>query len=203
MAPPAGATEVLAPTLLEYLAVRALRSPHPVIHAGVGLGRRGCSPGAAAAVVCGLAGGLEPALMPGTIVIPSVVATMDGLERTCDPELVAALVAGARSLGFEAVIGPMLTAPHLVTGVARAEWAARGFVAADMETALLPPDLPVAGVRVILDAVARPISERWAAPRRALRRPALLRELLWLSWAAPRCALRAARVVDAGLARLV
>jgi len=198
----AGTTEILAPTLLEYLAVRAVRPSGAVVHTGVGLGRRGCSSGAVGAVVCGLAGGLDPALAPGTIVVPSAVATPDGLSRQCDPALVSALRDGARALGFEPRSGPMLTAPQLVTGPARGFWAARGFIAADMETALLPSGMPVATVRVILDAVARPISERWTTPGAALGRPGLLREFFWLSWAAPRYALRAARVLDAGLARL-
>lgn len=193
---------VIAPTRLEYLAVRAARPRCPVVHAGMGLTRGGV-PAGRAVIVCGLAGGLTPDLKPGTVVVPDGVATGDGPLRACDPRLARALRDAARALGLPVVTGPLLTVPTMVTGDDRAVWAARGFVAADMETALLPPAMPVATVRVVLDAVSRPISDRWAAPTPAALRPVLLGELVWLGWTAPRYALRAARVTAAALGLLV
>jgi hypothetical protein len=87
-----------------------------------------------------------------------------------------------------------------VTGAARAEWARRGFVAADMETGLVASLVHrFAAVRVVLDSPKRPISDHWLLPSRAAMRPSLWPELLWLTYAAPRYALRAARVLKAGL----
>ena len=171
--------------------------------AGMGLARWEENDEPSMAIVCGLAGALVPGLRPGTVVVPELVSCTDGTELRCDPVLRDALAEGARALSFDLESGPLLTAPSLVTGDARHEWAQRGFIAADMETGLLAGrNIRVATVRVILDSPERSISEQWGSPARALVQPALWGELLWLCRSAPLYALRAARVLKAGLDRL-
>jgi hypothetical protein len=205
--------EVLVPTSLEYWAVRCMLlgttprgypgMPLRVTGTGMGLARWPGGDEHSIAIVCGLAGALAPGLRPGTVVVPELVSRTDGTEMRCDPVLREALAEGARALSFDPDSGPLLTAPALVTGDARHEWAQRGFIAADMETGLLAGrNIRVATVRVILDSPERSISEQWVSPARALLQPALWGELLWLCRSAPRYALRAARVLKAGLDRL-
>lgn len=195
--------EILAPTGLEYWAVRAVRPRARVRKVGVGLSGWDVGARGTGAIVCGLAGGLLPALPPGTVLIPELIGTAEGAVIRCDGELRQALWQGARAIGFDPEGGPLLTAGTLVTGVARQEWAARGFVAADMETGLLAGRTDrLATVRVVLDSPERSLSERWLAPGRAISQPSLWPELLWLAWAAPRYAVRAARVAAAGVERL-
>jgi hypothetical protein len=210
---PTNSVEILAPTGLEYWAVRCMlyrvrRQDYGGVQpritcTGMGLGRWRGGDEQSIAIVCGLAGALDPGLRPGTVVVPELVSRTDGTETRCDPVLREALVEGARALSFEPESGPLLTAPSLVTGDARHRWAHRGFIAADMETGLLAGrNIRVAAVRVILDSPERSISEQWVNPARALLQPALWGELLWLGRSAPRYALRAARVLKAGLDRL-
>lgn len=193
---------VLAPTLLEYwVARRAIAHPRP-IYAGMRLARWHAPPDedSACVVVCGLAGALVPRLVPGAVLLPETVGLPGGGTRRCDVELVAALAEAARRLGFQPEMGPLLTAPTLITGAARAEWAARGFVAADMETGLLAGrGLRVATVRVVLDTPIRSVSQEWLRPSRALLQPALWGELLWMGRVAGPYAARAARIAGAGL----
>jgi 4-hydroxy-3-methylbut-2-enyl diphosphate reductase len=192
--------KILAPTLLEWWAVRRTIPGQPALHTGIALQRwRGAEAGSRV-IVCGLAGALSSDLLPGTVVIPEVVELPEGTVLHCDAELVQMLIAGARGLGLEPATGPLLTAATVVTDATRQYWAARGFVAADMETGLLAGRaLRVATVRVILDTPQRPIAQAWERPARALVRPTLWRELLWLTRAAPRYALQAAHVLEAGL----
>jgi hypothetical protein len=195
--------QILAPTLLEYRAVRRTLADADVRWAGVSLARWKRARDGSIVVVCGLAGALTPGLLPGTVLIPELVGLPDGRTVYCDVELVHALVAAARTLGFEPDTGPLLTAPSLVVGAARQEWAERGFVAADMETGLLAErHLRVATIRVVLDSPDHGISRQWLRPAGALLRPRLWGELFWLCRAAPPYALRAARVLKAGLERL-
>ncbi len=192
--------EILAPTFLEYWAVRRT---HPHAHAswtGMRLARwKGARQGSTV-VVCGLAGALLPGLPPGTVLIPDQVGLADGRIMHCDPTLVQALVTAARTLHFRPDTRPLLTAQSLIVGGDRHDWSQRGFVAADMETGLLAErNLRVATVRVVLDSPEHSISPEWLRPTRALLQPQLWQELFWLSRMAPRYALRAAHVLKAGL----
>jgi len=192
--------EILAPTFLEYWAVRHTLPHARTSWAGVRLARwKGAHQGSIV-VVCGLAGALAPGLHPGTILIPDRVGLADGRIMLCDPILVQALVTAARSLYFQPDTGPLLTAQSLIAGDDRHDWSQRGFVAADMETGLLAgQNLRVATIRVVLDSPEHGISQDWLRPKRALLQPPLWRELFWLSRVAPQYALRAAYVLKVGL----
>jgi hypothetical protein len=191
---------ILAPTLVEYWAVRRTLPTAATIWAGVGLAHWQGAREGSSVVVCGLAGALVPGLRPGTVLVPELVALPDGRTMRCAPELVHVLVTAARTLGFQPDTGPLLTAPSLVVGRARQEWADRGFVAADMETGLLADkSLRVATIRVVLDSPEQGISRDWLRPADALLRPRLWRELFWLCRVAPPYALRAARVLKVAL----
>lgn len=196
--------EILAPTFLEYWAVRSTFPHARASWAGVRLARwRGAHQGSIA-VVCGLAGALAPGLPPGTVLIPEQIGLADGRIVRCDPALVQAFVAAARAFQFRVETGPLLTAQAFLAGEERDTWARRGFVAADMETGLLTGrNLRVATVRVVLDSPEHGISPDWLRPARAMRQPSLWKELFWLSRVAPLYALRAARVLKAGLESIV
>jgi hypothetical protein len=190
--------EILAPTFVEYRAVRhALPHAH-ACRAGMRLVRwKGAQQGAIV-IVCGLAGALEPGLPPGTVLIPEQVGLVDGEIMPCDPALVQALLKAARSLRFQPDTRPLLTAPSLIVGKERGDWHRQGFVAADMETGLLAGhNLRVATVRVVLDSPEHGISQDWLRPPRAVLQPGLWRELLWLARMAPRYARQAAQVLKA------
>ena len=196
---------VLAPMGLEWRAVRraiaAAGNRTPVVRCGISLSRwEPPPPPRPALITCGLAGGLLPRLSPGTVVVAESVAFEDGDPVACDPGLVASLAAGTRACGHEPVVGPVLTARQLVVGGARAAWARRGFVAAEMETALLiPTGAPLASLRVIIDAPAAEVSEHWVSPGRAALDPRRWREAMWLAARAPRYSRLAARCLAAGL----
>lgn len=192
--------EILAPTLLEYWAVRCTLPRTPSSWTGVRLTRWKGTRQDAIVIVCGLAGALTTGLNPGTVLIPEQVGFADGRTMPCDPELVQALITAAHSLHFQPHTGPLLTSRSLIVGAARHGWSQRGFVAADMETGLLAEQhLRVATIRVVLDSPEYGISPAWLHPTRALLQPPLWRELFWLSHAAPQYALRAARVLKACL----
>src|SRR5258708_6481824 len=129
--------EILAPTFLEYWAVRRTLPHARASWAGVPLARWKGARQVSIVVVCGLAGALVPGLRPGTVLIPDWVGLADGRIVHCDPELVQALVTAARTLHFRPDTGPLLTAQSLIVGGDRHDWSQRGFVAADMETGLL------------------------------------------------------------------
>ena len=192
--------EILAPTFLEYWAVRRTLPHAHASWTGVRLTRwKGACQGTTV-IVCGLAGALVPDLPPGTILIPERVGLTDGRIMQCDPTLVQVLVTAAHSLHFRADTRPLLTSQSLIVGWDRHDWAQRGFVAADMETGLLAGrNLRVATIRVVLDSPQHGISPNWLRPTRALLQPQLWRELFWLSRMAPQYALRAAQVLKAGL----
>jgi hypothetical protein len=133
--------------------------------------------------------------------IPEQIGLADGRIMHCDPALVEALVAAARTLHFQPDTRSLLTSESLIVGTDRHVWAQRGFVAADMETGLLAEqNLRVATIRVVLDSPEHSISSEWLRPTRAMLQPRLWKELFWLSYMAPRYALRAAHVLKAWLA---
>jgi nucleoside phosphorylase len=166
-----------------------------VVETGVALRKRSHDLGDVV-ISCGLAGGLHSHLASGTILIPHEVRRPDGTTLACDAQLVAALIAGARSLGREPVTDLLLTAETIVRGESRAHWSKRGHAGADMETGLLRA-ARVAAVRVVLDTPGRELSADWLDPLRAMLKPQNWVEALWLAREAPRYARLAARVVAA------
>lgn len=195
-----GNVRILAPTALEYWMARLVLPAETVQRCGVALRHQRREAGPGSAILVGLAGALDPDLAVGTVFIPDRVAVMHERPADCDRELVRYLLAAADSLGLRTGSGTLLTAPTIITGRARQAWAARGYVAADMETGLLRQQNPrTATVRVILDSPRRSISDRWSSPRMAALSPRLWRELPWLARAAPWYALRAAQVARTAL----
>jgi hypothetical protein len=139
-----------------------------------------------------------------TVVVPSQVAREDGVLVACDPAWSAALEAASRRLGYPTSTAPLLSADALVTHAGRGLWAARGFAAVDMETAMLAGMVArVAAVRVVLDTPSHEISPAWERPWRAALDPRHWSEGWWLMRTAPRYARRAALVVQAAVATVV
>jgi len=195
---PQSALTVLAATRLEAVMAQ-LAMPRGIAVERVGVGLRGWTPSAPRPFVsCGLAGSLCASIRPGTVVVPDRVGLPDGECFSCSALAVRQLVDEARRLGFEAVVGPLITLPFIATGESRAAWRDRGFIAADMETGLLLRWCSQgAAARVILDSPERELAPRWSSPRRVGIDPRLWPELAWLGIAAPRFAQRSGRVVAA------
>ncbi len=171
-----------------------------IVQAGIGLADLTAAPSTPVTFSVGLAGGFDPELAHGTVVIPREVAQEDGVLLACDVAWSAALERASRGLGFPTVTLPLLSAAALVTHAGRTRWFEKGFVAVDMETALLAGMVPrVAAVRVILDTPDHEISPAWANPRRAAADPRNWREAAWLARRVPRYTKRAALVVAAAL----
>ncbi len=199
MGMPSGApVTVVTATRLETWAVRRTVRDACILEAGVGLGRRRRTDYGQVAVTCGLAGAVRPGLPTGSVIIPDKVLRPDGEWLTCDPSLVASLVAASRELGWEPDRGPLGTASAFVRGAARQSWVERGCAAVDMETGLLTASR-IAAVRVVLDTPERDLSEVWRRPALALAHPEVWREAVWLCREAPRCARRAAAVLAVAL----
>ena len=172
----------------------------------VGIGARDWDGGVATPLVVslGLAGGLAADLSPGTVVVAGSVAHEDGAAVDCDRAFSASLAAASRRLGHPTAEGAMLTATGLVTGADRGRWAARGFLAVDMESSFLAGHgAGLAVVRVILDTPQHELSPKWEHPWRALLDPRLAREAIWLLPHSRRFALRAADVLAEALRREV
>jgi hypothetical protein len=196
----AGPLIVVAPTGLEARAARRALPGVRVVRSGVSLSRlphAGASL-AGTIVTCGVAGSLVPGLATGAVLVPRRVLRPDGRMLECDAGLVSALAAAARRLGHEPEMGPMATMPELVVGAARAAWAARGCVGADMETGLLGGER-VASIRVVLDTPERELDPAWGRPLAVLWHPRAWPQLPWLAAEAPRCARLAAEVLAAAL----
>ncbi|HEY1429815.1 MAG TPA: hypothetical protein VGF18_09595 [Candidatus Tumulicola sp.] len=189
---------VMAATGLEADAARRELPDVRVYETGIGLQRHDGS-GIAMAISCGLAGGLRGDLASGTVLIPATVGLADGTMRACDPQLVAGLTSAARSLGFEPVADPLLTADSIVRGDERARWASFGFAGVDMETAKLRSAV-FAAVRVILDTPKQELSADWERPIAAMVRPWNWPQAVWLARFAPPYARRAAQIVRQALA---
>jgi adenosylhomocysteine nucleosidase len=169
--------------------------------------------GAAALASFGLAGGLDPALAAGTLLLPAQVTTPEGAAFSTDPEWRAQLAATSAA---PVVGGRLVTARAAVTS-ATAKLAlgrASGALAVDMESAAIAEvadrhGLPFVAVRAVVDDAAAGVPQavlastdahgEVAVPRllqALLRRPQDLPALLQLRGGY----LRAARTLR-GLAR--
>jgi len=114
--------------------------------------------GAGALVSFGLAGGLDPALHPGAICLPTRVVGRDGIARLTEAGWHARVAARLAALG-PVVDGPLLGSTHAVSGVAEKArlHRATGAVAVDMESLAVAEvasvhGLPFLAIRVIVDA---------------------------------------------------
>src|SRR5262249_54611415 len=107
---------VVAATRLEARAVRRALPGTRAGRTGVALTKMQTAP-SGPVVTCGLAGSLRADMPTGTVVVARCVLRPDGGTVWCDPQLVAALLAGARRLGVQPVVGPMVTSARLITGI--------------------------------------------------------------------------------------
>lgn len=116
--------------------------------------------GVSALMTFGMAGGLDPALQPGSVVIPSELISSDGARyATCRAwrERVAAAVSTLCAV----TQGNLLTSSHAIGTPAdkAAAFRSTGAAAVDMESAAVAEiaakhDLPFIAVRVIVDTAA-------------------------------------------------
>ena len=118
-------------------------------------------------VVAGLAGGLAPEVRSGDVIVADEVRGRHEVLRCTAAQSLAAEL--ARS-GFPVRCGPVVTTEALVRGQRRADLAATGALAADMESAVLAQAAghrPLAVVRVVVDTQQHPLLRPGTA-RRAL-----------------------------------
>jgi len=132
---------------------------------GSGVGTAASSGGGTAVrgvLVAGVAGGLDPRVRPGDLVVATEIRAVDtraaeiGVAEIGAAELAAAggavipvpsapLLAGAiRRLGLRVHLGPVASTPTVVTAAARARLAATGALAVEMEAAALAAEIGVA-----------------------------------------------------------
>lgn len=127
--------------------------------------RRAVADGAAALMSFGLAGALEAALEPGTVVLPSRIVTEDGHEARVHPVWRQALVERL-ARGFALAHGSLLSADRVLEApdAKAAAGRAHGVIACDMESAAIAAvaaaaGLPFVALRVIADRVADRLPE--------------------------------------------
>ncbi|HEX4701073.1 MAG TPA: 4-hydroxy-3-methylbut-2-enyl diphosphate reductase [Pseudonocardiaceae bacterium] len=154
---------VAAPLRLEAMAVRRGLPPDVVVRTGMGLknSRRAVSGlrarGPAALAVTGVCGALTNDLAAGDVVVATEVRSPDGV-LACPS---APLLAGAlRAAGLTVHTGPIVSVDHVVHGAERADLAASGALAVDMESAVLATAAdgkPLAVLRVVVDTPSQPL----------------------------------------------
>jgi 4-hydroxy-3-methylbut-2-en-1-yl diphosphate reductase len=154
---------VAAPLRIEAMAVRRGLPAELVVRTGMGPARsrkaarvlRARRPGALA--VAGVCGALTDELAAGDVVVATEVRSADGVIA-CPSALL--LVGALRAAGLTAHAGPIVSVDHVVHGAERAELAASGAVAVDMESAMLAAAAdggPLAVLRVVVDTSRRPL----------------------------------------------
>ncbi|MFE3324352.1 1-hydroxy-2-methyl-2-butenyl 4-diphosphate reductase [Streptomyces sp. NPDC059176] len=155
---------------IEHLALRkgargGAPGPVTVLRTGMGPGnaRRAVAhalrgDGAATAVIAsGFCAGLTPGMHPGDVVVAGETRGPRGTTPCTGTDLLVEALARAVP-GRMVHTGPLTGTDHVVRGQERAELAASGAIAADMEsaetlrTALATGPRPVAAVRVVVDA---------------------------------------------------
>jgi 4-hydroxy-3-methylbut-2-enyl diphosphate reductase len=105
-----------------------------------------------ALAVLGVAGGLQPDIDPGDVIVASEVRDRHGRHvlRGAAP-----LVARLRALGLRVHSGPVVSQPRIAGSADRARLRRTGALAVDMESAAIvrarPPGTPTAVVRVVVD----------------------------------------------------
>ncbi|MGI5328269.1 4-hydroxy-3-methylbut-2-enyl diphosphate reductase [Actinomadura nitritigenes] len=137
-------------------------------HVGLPVVRTGAGPARArraaarlrdadALAVAGFGGALDGRLRPGDLFVATEVRGAGPPVPCPSAEPLAGLL--ERTTGATVHRGPLVTTDHVVTGRERAELAATGAMAVDMESAPLAAagDRPVAVVRAIVDTPDRPL----------------------------------------------
>lgn len=153
----------LAPLRTEALAVRRGVKGGEVVRIGMGPVRATAArtrlarvPAGRPILLLGFAGGLDPDLKAGDLVVASSCVSTDDESPVllADAPVVARLLAQA-VLPFAVHLGPLLSTPRVLRGAEeRAEAAGRGVLAVDMESRWCAPlarDHPFAVVRAVVD----------------------------------------------------
>lgn len=150
---------VACPLRMEAAALRSRRVRLPIVHLGMGRARSSAEasqlhrrlPKGAPIAIAGVAGGLDPALRPGSLVVATEVRSALGSVTL---EASQALIEALRVHGIAATAAVVATTDHIVTGDRRAQLATTGAVAVDMESAWAIhcfPDRPVCVLRAVAD----------------------------------------------------
>ncbi|MBQ0924315.1 5'-methylthioadenosine/S-adenosylhomocysteine nucleosidase family protein [Saccharopolyspora endophytica] len=108
-------------------------------------------------VIAGLAGGLSPEVRSGDVIVAD---ELRGHREVLRCDTAHSLAAELTRSGFPVRCGPVVTADALVRGQRRAELAATGALAVDMESAVLAQAAghrPLAVVRVVVDTAQQPL----------------------------------------------
>jgi 4-hydroxy-3-methylbut-2-enyl diphosphate reductase len=176
-------------TVLAALRLEALAIGGNVVCTGMGHAKAGATgarlvqslaPGRPLAIV-GIAGGLESTLEPGQLVVADALLAPDGADPIMLPQA-AAVAEVLRAHGRDVRVGAVACSTSIVHGAARAELAAGGALAVEMESVWLARVLvehPLVVVRAVgdterhgfvlgnLKALAalrhlRPALDRWA-----------------------------------------
>ncbi|NNG38459.1 4-hydroxy-3-methylbut-2-enyl diphosphate reductase [Flexivirga sp. ID2601S] len=185
--------QLLTPLRIERAAVaRGMRDP---VHVS-GRGPDGAPPRTGLpTVVAGVAGGLDPAVHPGDLVVADRIRCHDTEIRLPSA---GPLAAALRAAGLTVHVGTVESADHVVTGAERDALAARGGLAVDTESAYLATKLDpqqLAIVRAVVDTADDPLLHpgtlrRGVAALRSLRRAAPVLQQ-WLDACGPRTVVRA------------
>ncbi len=179
---------VLAPMRLEAAAIRHGAPWATVARSGIGpraAGRYARShdhDDAAAVMIAGLCGAVDPSLRPGDVVLASELRGPRESDsfHCADPSILAGVL---RRGGLRTRVGPIASARGLVTGARRRALARTGALAADTESAWLAPAAgarPLYALRVVLDTPGRELRNPVASAAgtatalRSLRRAAAL-----------------------------
>ena len=155
---------ICAPSRAEEKALRSAWQPQNagrVVRTGVGRTRTleaaAGLDGASAVAVAGIAGGLDPRIRAGDVVVASRVWSTAG-EPPRDLPAARLIAARLRAEGLRVWLGPVVSTDHVVTGAERETLRAQGALAVDMESAwLLADGRPGAVVRVVADVAGEPL----------------------------------------------
>ncbi len=169
-----GATQdllILTPLTVERLALGGAAGAHGIHVMQTGMGPERAQQAAKVArdvaaravAVVGFCGALHPDLRPGDLVVASEVRTREGSPIPCSS---APLLAALRRVAAGRVhVGPIISTDHIARGDERAELAASGAIAVDMESAWLAQaarDRPIAVLRAVVDTPEHELRRVWS-----------------------------------------